>query len=431
MRNISTVGLLFAVACSSSPTVSDGNDSGVAIDGTASGTDATSSEAGREPSRSDAAEAAKEPGSGSADSAPEAESRDAMADSYAPDVTIGEAGVGADASGAAASGAADSGAEASGPHTFDGTSGKPCTSNADCGSINVCTNTYSGGGGVLNGVPSPQLWPTPVCVVPVPSVPGVGNCNPGPAGFTAFCDSADPVDPTSPGICLPLTTPQQAGLTNGLCLPHCTFAPDGSAAAGCPGKDTCVQMGFYFDAVTNAVEGHGFCQGTCQVDADCSALGAGWVCQADDGYCTKTKKARTKPLGATCTNSGPGATPLAASDSETGACNCPLSGTATTSFYCTSTCVVGGVPCANGWVCDTFLPGGPLVFQGAGDGGADLTFPEPPRQNPGLAGLCMAPCGKADAGVAQCPGSSTLPPLSTCAAPTDANGTLAGPDCLP
>ncbi len=426
MRNVLAVGLLFCFACSSSAApVSDGHDASDATEVGPSGPDATSSEGGGGPSGADAGLLARvDSGSGSADAGPEAEAGEAMADVVAnvPDAFTGE-----DSS---ASRTGDAAAESSGPHTYDGTSGKPCMSNADCGSINVCTNSYSGNLSTLNGVTSPQFWPTPLCMVPLPTVAGVGNCNPGPDGVTAFCDTADPFDPTSPGICLPLTLPQQAGPTNGFCLPHCTFAPDGSAAMGCPGKDTCVPLGFYFDPQTNAVLGHGYCQGTCQVDADCSTLGAGWVCQADDGYCTKTKKTRTKLLGATCTNSGSGAIPVATSDSETGACNCPLSGTATTSFYCTSTCVVGGVACPNGWVCDAILPGGPLVFQGLGDGGTDLTFPALPKQNAGLAGLCFAPCGRADAAASQCPGAASVPPLSTCS-PNDANGTAAGPDCLP
>jgi hypothetical protein len=348
------------------------------------------------------------------------------------------------------SGVANDAAAADSPSVppFDGTSGKACMSNADCGStgINVCSNTYTGKLNALNGVPSPQFWPTPLCMMPLPTTAGVGNCDPGDAGTLQFCDSADPGDPASPGICLPLTTPQQAGAGNGFCLPHCSFAVDGSAPMGCPGKDTCTPLTFLYDPNTNAVSGHGYCQGTCQVDTDCSALGTGFVCQTDLGVCTKTKKVRTKALGAACSNSGAGVTPVATSDTETGACNCPFSGTPATAFYCTSACVVGGTPCPSGFVCDALVPGGELTFTGAAIDGGDIVFPAPTMQNPGLAGSCYATCsasdagaggaaagdgGAGDGGAGMCPGAANLPPLSTCTAPTDMVGTVAGPDCLP
>lgn len=375
----------------------------------------------------------------------------------------------------------DGGGDASVPQ-HDGTSGKPCMSNADCKGtganavgINVCSNTYSGKLSPDNGVTSPQFWPTPICMVPLPSA-GMGNCDPGPSGVLQFCDSDDPNNSTSPGLCLPRTTPQQAGPMNGFCLPGCSFTLDGSRPTGCPGKDTCTPFTFLLSGSTSTVTGFGFCQGTCEVDADCSALGAGWVCQTDDGFCTKTKKARTKTIGTACTNGGNGATRLASSDSQVGTCNCPFSGSSTiTAFYCTSACIVGGAACPNGWTCDAFLPS-QFVFTGAADGGGDIVLPGPTLQNPGLPGLCMAPCanpdggvpeagapdtggggdtGSADAGVTEtgavdtgvadtgvpdagpgmapgtCPGSMNVPPLSTCRVPSDMNGTVAGPDCVP
>ncbi|MGA7122195.1 MAG: hypothetical protein WBY94_18980 [Polyangiaceae bacterium] len=335
-----------------------------------------------------------------------------------------------------------SAAEASaGGATFDGTSGKPCSSNADCGStgINVCSNTYSGKLNALNGITSPQFWPTPLCMVPLPTMAGVGNCDPGDPGNVQFCDSADPTDPTSPGICIPLTTPQAAGATNGFCLPHCYVGLDGTFGISCPGKDTCNALNFLLDTTTNMVQVHGFCQGTCQADADCSALGTGWVCQVDAGICTKAKKTRTKAIGTTCTNSGNGATPIATSDTETGACNCPFSGTATTTFYCTQTCVVGGTACPSGYACDALVPG-VLTFTGADGGDENISG----VNVPGLAGYCLAACSSPDGGVidagtgdagssGQCPGASTVPPLSACTQSTDPTGlgTAAGPDCLP
>jgi hypothetical protein len=327
-----------------------------------------------------------------------------------------------------------------GTSTFDGTSGVPCTTDQECqtgAGINVCSNSYSGQLNDLNGVTSPQFWPTPLCIVPLPTLATVGNCDPGEVGELQFCDSADPTDPSSPGICIPLTTPQQAGPANGYCLPHCTFNFDGTAASGCPGKDTCNAFNYLLDTTTNTIQGHGFCQGTCQADADCSDLGAGWVCQADLGVCTTTKKARSKAIGAACTNSGNDPTPLATSDTETGACNCPFSGTGPTQFYCTQACVVGGNPCPTGYVCDALIPG-QLAF--TADDGGDLILTPPAVQNPGLAGTCLAKCtnpvgpdGVVPASGDGCPGSTSNPPLSTCTAPTDpsGSGTAAGPDCQP
>ncbi len=478
MRNIFAAGLLLAVACNGA--IHDGGgDDGRGDDAASLSTEGGGDVAGGQSTESgggatgglgaeaggDAAGGLSTEGGGGATGGPGAE--DGGADASGLSIEGGESGadglttdggendsgvtsgVGADAAAVippireagahfdANGNAQDSGQGGLTVAAFDGTSGKPCSSNADCGTtgINVCSNSYSGKLDMLNGVASPQFWPTPLCMVPLPTMAGAGNCDPGDPGALQFCDSADPNDPTSPGICLALTTPQQVGAGNGFCLPHCSFATDGSPPVGCPGKDTCVPLTLLFDPNTNAVSGHGYCQGTCQVDSDCSALGAGWVCQTDEGVCTKTKKARTKAIGTSCSNSGNGATPIATSDTETGACNCPYSGTPTTAFYCTSACVVGGAPCANGYVCDALVAGAPLTFAGSASDGGDLVLPGPTMQNSGLAGMCLAACTKADAGVVDaglfCPGSSSVPPLSTCTAPAEPGGTVAGADCLP
>jgi hypothetical protein len=331
----------------------------------------------------------------------------------------------------------DSGEAGTAAPAFDGTSGQICASNADCKGTaagspgnNVCSNSYNGLLNTVNGVTRPQLWPTPLCMMPLPTVAGVGNCDPGDQGFLQFCDSADPTNPASPGICLPLTNPQQAGPTNGICLPGCSFALDGSAPVGCPGKDTCVPDTFLLDA-TGAAIGFGFCQGTCETDADCSALGTGWGCQTDIGFCTQTKKTRTKAIGTACTNAGNGAAPIAASDSQTGSCDCPFSGSSVTAFYCTSACVVGGNPCPDGWICDAFEPE-QLIF--TDQTGAQTIVAGPTVQNVGLPGTCIAPCAGPDGGAGEAGvdgGSLECPALSTCTAPTDTNGTVAGPDCQP
>jgi hypothetical protein len=341
--------------------------------------------------------------------------------------------------------AVDSGVDAA-VAPFDGTTGQQCTSNADCkGTMpgapgtNVCSNTYNGQF-AIGGV-NVSIWPTPVCILPLASM--TGNCDPGDGTALQFCDSADPNDPTSPGICLPRTFPPTPGQGNGDCYPACTFATDGSPAVGCQGSNACVNFTFLLNINTSAVTGFGFCEGGCQTDADCSKLGAGWGCQTDLSYCTRAKKTRTKAIGTACTNTG------TTSDTTTGACYCPFAGSSTTAFYCTQHCVVGGTPCPTGYVCETFEPAS-LVYTGIGPDGGDLTLPGPVAQGTGLRGFCLASCGGADGGTgdagavdsgsdaeggastsADSGGSLQCPPLSTCRAPSDMNGTVAGPDCQP
>lgn len=299
---------------------------------------------------------------------------------------------GGDAGGSDGSAGVDAGNTDAGPRPttlggpgYDGTSGLPCTTDADCKSVrgpqtNGCSKNFL----YLMGGASVQGLPTPVCIV-APAASG-GNCDPAPPTDPTgqglhFCDGPDA--PTSPGLCVPGTNPPSPGL--GSCLPKCGFALDGSPAAGCVGKNTCVPFGYSIDGTA----GYGFCQGTCQTDADCAALGTTFVCQIDTGACTSHRVVRTKQLGQACT----------VSDSASGACNC-LPGTASPTGYCTSACVVGGAACPNGWVCENFEPSFATVA------------------NVGTAGLCVAPCSAPDAG--QCPASSTCQ-----------NSTPVGPDCVP
>jgi hypothetical protein len=96
---------------------------------------------------------------------------------------------------------------------------------------------------------------------------------------------------------------------------------------------------------------------------------------------------------------------------------------------------VGGVPCPTGYVCDTGIPSGPLVFT-APDGGT-LTEPALTKQNVGLAGQCVQSCttvvdggasmaGDSGAGADAAAGSGQCPTSSMCL-----GSTLAGPDCQP
>jgi hypothetical protein len=243
-----------------------------------------------------------------------------------------------------------------------------------------------------------QPFPTPICVVP-PGTSGF-NCDPTPPGdptgtYIHFCDGPDVS--SSPGVCVPATTPPSAG--RGICEPPCAFTLDGSPASGCIGSDTCVQNAI---AVTQGGQllGEGYCQGTCETDADCATLGSNFVCQTDTGYCTTRRVTRTKALGAACT----------ANDLVTGVCNCLI--TSSTTGYCTSACIVGGAPCKNGWICETFQPAAIAL-----GGGSVVVVP---AANAGLAGVCAPPCNPSDAGAGSCP------PNSACQ-----TSTVSGPDCLP
>ncbi len=308
-----------------------------------------------------------------------------------------------DASGGSSDGAPDHDATGVGTthpsgQGFDGTTGLPCATSADCrGSrgpgINACSNslTYSVNAMIVNPLP------TPVCLVP-PASGGGGNCDPAPATDPSallphFCDGPD--SPSSPGICIANSSAPH----DGTCSPMCTFILDGSPPTGCVGKDTCIETQFIALDSNNRLGGWGYCQGTCENTSDCAALGAGYICQTDTGYCTASPVTRPKQLGQACTGN----------DSLTGACNCspgPMG-----NGYCTSACVVGGAPCPNGWVCDTLQSASVSV------GGSMLTVP---AENAGMSGLCIAPCTAPDGGPAQCPAAST------CKA-----GTPIGPDCLP
>jgi hypothetical protein len=326
-----------------------------------------------------------------------------------------------------------SGDDGSTPLIYDGTSGLPCKTSTDCigpdggAGLNVCSNTLSY---TVAGVKNVELWSTPVCIV-APAQTG-GNCNPAPSGdplgqFMHFCDGPD--KDTSPGLCV---VADSTG-TVGICLPKCTFAPDGTAASGCPGKTGCLPITFTSDSNNNIV-GYGVCQGYCQTDADCTGLGAGFGCQVDLGFCTKTKVTRTKHVGDVC---NPAAT--------TATCNCTPSSDGTTG-YCTTACVVGDTACPAGYVCDNGTPE-PLDF------GTGTTTPV--QQNVGTQGTCVPACSlppdagaPVEAGVAVEAGASAdagaqgdaaaAPPAPdagvTVACPLQfacSAGTAAGPDCQP
>ena len=335
------------------------------------------------------------------------------------------------------------GDDGSAPLVFDGTTGQACHANSDCvgpdggAGLNVCS---IGSLFDISGVKGVQLTTTPVCIVR-PAATG-GNCDPAPAGdpqgsSVHFCDGPD--QSSSPGLCVAATSPPAPGL--GTCLPKCTFGLDGTPATGCVGKAACQPITFTLGAQSGAITGYGVCQGYCQADADCTPLGAGYVCQTDIGFCTKTKTTRTKQPGDACSTAG-----------ATVPCNC-VTGATSTAGYCTTTCVVGGASCPTGFVCDNGTPS-PLDF------GTGTTYPVT-AQNPGTQGFCAPACSLADAGspaadsgaavdagsapdaaapsdAGPAPEASVSPPAADggapgkCPAPTTCQAvTAAGADCQP
>lgn len=268
--------------------------------------------------------------------------------------------------------------------SFDQTTGQPCSSDAMCwGANGPGTNRCTIDADYVRTVAgvAVQLWPSPICLPPLPPAVGTaGNCDPAPpsdplGAIPHFCDGPDV--PTSPGVCVPfsLNSPQSG---QGICYPKCTFATSGGQSVGCAGNDTCV---FYnFVLFGSSITGVGFCQGSCQQDADCVALGAGYVCQSDLGFCTKSPVVRTLGMGESC----------ASADANAGACNCYFNAV-TDSGYCTTACVVGGTTCPSGWVCD---PAEPAVVSFVG---VATTYPVGGATT-GMVGTCVPACASTDGG---------------------------------
>jgi hypothetical protein len=291
-------------------------------------------------------------------------------------------------SGVSSSGGTDSGDDGSSSGSFDGTTGKACTTDADCHSptgpgTNKCTSD-----GFFGSAGGNTLYPTSVCL-------NLANCNPGDGTTVVFCDG-DPTNPSSPGVCL---STGSAG--KGICLPQCNFKQDGSAVTGCTGKDACFGTGFFNTDASGANIGIGYCFGGCDTDADCSVTGQ--HCQADEGLCVKsvvTPDAGELAIGTGCNSNGTTAP----------SCNCiaPSSGLG----YCAQFCVTGRNECATGQVCEAQLPT-QLI-----DTATDATIAGWTKQNPGMGGWCAPTCTGE--------GGTCTYPNSTCQ-----TGTVAGPDCEP
>jgi hypothetical protein len=271
----------------------------------------------------------------------------------------------------------DDGGDAATPMGFDGTTGKACTTNADCKGaganapgINRCTTSV-----LFN---SGELYPSGVCLMPAP-------CDP--CGGTSPCDNfihgCDGVGASAPGICLPL----QAG--GGVCLPACVFAGDGTAPSGCVGKDTCLPYGFG----SNPVQGVGYCFGGCTADTDCVT---GEKCETTTGLCKKVVTPPTKNIGDPCT--------MADANATTPPCNC-IYNTKTTVGFCTQVCTVGGTGCPSGWFCEAQEPKSLT-------GSNDASLPGFTTQNTGLGGFCVPSC-QVDGG-AMGTDSGACPTNTTC-----------------
>jgi hypothetical protein len=278
-----------------------------------------------------------------------------------------------------ASSAGEAGEDAGPSLPYDGTTGQSCTTDADCQppggpGVTQCSTTVFGGFGPYS--------PTPVCMI--------ATCYPGGGGSAQYCDGP-PDDPTSPGICMPITgSLSGAGLDDtepGICLPKCAFG-GGGPASGCRGKDVCnsYDMAVELAPGTSVPVGLGYCFGGCLTKTDCPA---GSKCQADEGICVSSTPVQpTKPNGAACT----------VNDDTTQTCNCTYG--PSQAGYCTTFCIAGQAGCPSGWVCETYEP--------------TPAFTTPTA---GMGGVCAPAC--ADAGVV-CPAGAQCE-----------TAYAAGPDCIP
>ena len=217
----------------------------------------------------------------------------------------------------------------------------------------------------------------------------IAVCYPGQGGSVQYCDGP-PDNPTSPGVCVPITGALSGdGLNNteaGICLPQCAFG-GGGPASGCIGNDVCNAYGIAAPVApgTSVPGGLGYCFGGCLENSECPA---GTKCQTDEGICVAVPVPPTIPVGGPCT----------LDDDTTQTCNCaygPSEG-----GYCTTFCIAGQSGCPSAWVCETYEP--------------TPAFTTPTA---GMGGQCAPSC--ADGGAA-CPGGSKCETTYA-----------AGPDCIP
>ena len=306
------------------------------------------------------------------------------------------------------SGADEEGADVEADASVAGTTGQPCTSNADCNG-NACELTD----------------PTPVCVVPGPSSDAAGpNCDPGDDGTLHFCDgstlASSMVGPAA--ICLPFDNPPQTG--RGRCLQGCTFATDGSPAGGCTGNNACNPWNNLYlqDTTDNDVVGLGYCGGGCMADADCQ--GPSKKCQIETGLCTSTLTTYPENPGDVCD--------VSPTEGFSTQCNCLVDQAG--SGFCVQACVIGAAEkCPAGTVCDALEPN---QFDDGTTGAPIAGFT---KQNIGLAGACLPKCdldadAGADADASGGDGGNDGAASSTTSCPATGicqDTTAAGVDCQP
>ena len=287
----------------------------------------------------------------------------------------------------------------SGAAGFDGTTGKPCTSDVDCISdggpgINTCSSDYAVPRSPTSKSPCGRR---PVCILPPPMSSAQGNCDPVPGGvddgLPHFCDGPD--DPTSPGLCLPFSqnNPQPG---EGVCYPLCTFALDGTKATGMRWHRQLLSG--HVPAEQHYGNGHRVRLLRRRLSAGRRLRAAGDRLRLPDRYRLLhdgTKVTRTKAIGAACsTTNAAGMTVGTTDDATTGACNCDADPT-TGEGICSTACTVGGAPCQDGWTCDAGYPN-PLVFMSSA-GGAAINVPVT-AQNIGSPGTCRPICMLAGCG---------------------------------
>jgi hypothetical protein len=291
--------------------------------------------------------------------------------------------------------------------TYDGTTGLPCTKDADC------LGDAGGPGNVkcsITALPSvfggDAIYPSGVCMI---TPAQGGNCSAPNDGNFHFCDGPD--QQGSPGICVPLPPPA----VTGDCLPLCLFPADGTAAQGCVGKDACIPFGFGTQS-SGAAIGIGYCWGGCTQSSDCPT---GNVCQTNLTQCVKSATPITA-AGSSCLGSA----------KPTAACNCFATVAPPQNGFCADSCITGDpTGCPAGQVCDANLPT-ELV------GANDATATGFTQQNSGLVGVCLPTCtlGTGDAGTKDSGAKTDAGSGGGCGGFANAvcqSTTAAGADCAP
>ncbi len=285
----------------------------------------------------------------------------------------------------------------------DKTTGKICTSDADCditgAGLGRCTNKLF--------IISP-LNPTAICMQIDSS--GGDACDAGDGTKIPLCDG-------DTGYCNKSATSSNPATCEGLCVMDDT----GKFTVTCAGKNACNPEALGTDATTKKNQLFGTCQGGCATDADCPA---GSLCDAlqnicSDKLCTTdtdcSKLFKTPIVGFKCIADATGGkshckfsypkavgdkcTPGAAAGKPSNDCLCfGKTGDATDSGMCISLCKTtdtGGsnAECPSGFICD------PLLNAKNTTTGEDI-YAAGFKLPAGLTGQCVKTCAAdADCGI--------------------------------